>query len=303
MITDLVYFLLIQEISPRFENVSTLIPTSSASQIITRSEGLFLLKPNTQAPVQDPIHLGPVIEAQSAFAIDLESNTPLFGKDIFSKRSIASITKLMTAMIIIDSHQLDEVVTISKNAAIQEGSRMGLRTGEKLTVRALITGMIINSANDAAVALAEYDATTEELFAIRMNERAQQIGLKQSHFTNAKGFDEPNHFSSAFDTMIFGRAATEYALIREVAQQKNAQVTSVDGSVTHKLESTNLLLENPLYTVVGLKTGTTPLAGESVVSLARLSNGKEVLVVILGSPDRFKETKIILEWVEKAWKW
>lgn len=303
MITDLVYLLLFQEISPKFESVATLIPSLQSSEIIIQSNGLFSLKPDSQIPVQNPTYVGPVIEAQSAFAIDLQSNTPLLGKDIFAKRSIASITKLITAMIIIDTHPLDAEVTISKNAATQEGSQMGLRAGEKLTVRALITGMIINSANDAAVALAEFDSGTEELFALKMNERAGQLGLRQSHFTNAKGFDDLQHYSSAFDTMIFGKTATTYPLIREVAQQKSATVTSVDGRVTHKLESTDLLLDNPYYTVLGLKTGTTPLAGESVVSLARLHNGKEVLIVILGSPDRFKETKIILDWIEHAWSW
>lgn len=258
---------------------------------------------NTNAPVKTSQSLGPVVDAASVFAIDLQTSTPLFTKNIFSKRSIASITKLVTAMVILDNHtNLDEVVTVSANASNQEGSKMWLRNGEKMTIKSLLTGMMVASANDAAVALAEFDSTSEEAFAEKMNAKAQSLGLKQSHFTNAKGFDEPAHFSTAFDTMLFSRAATTYPFIRELALKKTAEVKSESGDVTHKLESTDLLLDNPYFKILGLKTGTTPLAGESVVSLAQLSNGREVLVVILGSPDRFKETKIMLEWIERNYK-
>lgn len=295
MLSELVYLLFFESASPDYSALLTILPEN---YIVRELPQLSLV--TTNAPTKITKSIGPVIDAASVFAIDLQTATPLFTKNIFSKRSIASITKLITAMVILDNHQnLDEVVTVSQNAATQEGSRMWLRSGEKMTIRNLITGMMVASANDAAVALAEFDAGSEEAFAEKMNSKALRLGLTQSHFTNAKGFDEAAHFSTAFDTMLFSKAATTYPLIRELALKKSAEVQSVSGDVTHTLDSTDLLLDNPYFKILGLKTGTTPLAGESVVSLAQLSNGREVLVVILGSPDRFKETKIMLEWIEK----
>lgn len=295
MLSELVYLLFFESATPSYSALLTVLPESF---VVRELPQLSLI--DTNAPVKITESLGPVVDAASVFAIDLQTSTPLFSKNIFAKRSIASITKLVTAMVILDAHQnLDEVVTVSQNAASQEGSKMWLRPGEKMTIRNLLAGMMIASGNDAAVALAEFNAGSEEAFAEKMNAKAQQLGLKQSHFTNAKGFDEPTHFSTAFDTMLFSKAASTYPYIRELALKKNAEVSSVAGDVTHNLDSTDLLLDNPYFKILGLKTGTTPLAGESVVSLAQLSNGREVLVVILGSPDRFKETKIMLEWIEK----
>ncbi len=295
MLSELVYLLFFESASPDYSALLNILPEEF---VVRELPQLSLL--TTNAPKKTTQSLGPVIDAASVFAIDLQTSTPLFTKNIFAKRSIASITKLVSAMVILDAHpNLDEVVTVSQNAASQEGSRMWLRTGEKMTIRNLLTGMMVASANDAAVALAEFDAGSEEAFAEKMNAKTQQLALKQSHFTNAKGFDESAHFSTAFDTMLFSKTATTYPFIRELALKKSTEVKSTSGDVTHKLESTDLLLDNPYFKILGLKTGTTPLAGESVVSLAQLSNGREVLVVILGSPDRFKETKIMLEWIER----
>jgi D-alanyl-D-alanine carboxypeptidase len=147
------------------------------------------------------------------------------------------------------------------------------------------------------VALAEFDAGSEETFVFRMNEKARGLGLKDTHFSNVKGFDEDSNYSTAYDTMMFGRAALEYPFIRKTVARKSAEVTSASGKIKHRLESTNELLENPHFKVVGLKTGRTPAAGQSFVSLMEGPNGHEILTVLLDSPDRFKETKIVLDWV------
>lgn len=296
MLSELVYLLFFTSLSPHYDTIIGVLP----EEFVIEELSHLSLATGTP-PIKKTDSAGPIIDAASVFAIDLETATPLFTKNIFSKRSIASITKLLTAIIIIDENSLDDVVTVSQNASEQEGSKMWLRAGEKITIRSLLTGMLIASANDAAVALAEYNASSEEIFAKKMNAKAKQLGLRQSHFTNAKGFDENAHFSSAFDTMLLGRAAAKYPFIREIVQKKSTHVTSYDTKTTYPLESTNALLDDSYYTILGLKTGTTPLAGESVLSLVRLASGREILIVILGSTDRFKETKIVIEWIERNW--
>lgn len=240
---------------------------------------------------------GPVVQAETIYSVDLTSGSPLLVRNIFARRPIASISKLITAMVILNRHALDEKVTVSKNASSQEGSKMWLRDGEKITVESLLTGLLVSSGNDAAVALAEFDAGSEETFVFRMNEKARALGLKDTHFSNVKGFDEDSNYSTAYDTMMFGRAALEYPFIRKTVALKTTEVTSASGKTKHRLESTNELLENPYFKVIGLKTGRTPAAGQSFVSLMDGPNGHEILTVLLDSPDRFKETKIVLDWV------
>ena len=249
------------------------------------------------APQKKGDSIAPVISAASVYALDISSGTPLFVRDIFTRRPIASIEKLVTAMVILDHHKLDEKVIVSKTAASQEGSRMWLVAGEEMTVENLLKGMLINSGNDAAVTLAEYDASTESAFVDKMNEKVLSLKLYNTHFSNAKGFYDPDNYSAAFDTMVFARAALEYPALRKIVMIKKSEVSSADGKLTHKLESTNELLENPYWDVVGLKTGRTPAAGESFVSLLKGPNEQEILTVMLDSPDRFKETKILLDWI------
>jgi len=147
------------------------------------------------------------------------------------------------------------------------------------------------------VALAEFDAGSEKTFVFRMNEKARALSLKDTHFSNVKGFDEDANYSTAYDTVMFSRAALQYPFIRKTAALKMTEVSSASGKIKHRLESTNELLENPYFNVIGLKTGKTPAAGQSFVSLTKGPNGHEILTVLLDSPDRFKETKIVLDWV------
>lgn len=254
-------------------------------------------------PVKKGDSIAPVLDAKSIYAVDLATDTPLVVRDIFTRRPIASIEKLVTAMVILDRHKLDEKVVVSKNAADEEGSQMGLKSGEEITVENLLIGMLVNSGNDAAVALAQFDAGTEEVFVFKMNEKARSMGLKDTHFSNAKGFDEPGNYSTAYDTLTFSRAALAYPFIRKTAAMKSITVTSASGKTKHVLENTNELLENPHWKVLGLKTGHTPGAGQSFVSLVKGPGENEILSVVLDSPNRFKETKILIDWILRNYEW
>ena len=298
MLSPLLFFLLFETVQPSYATLVKMLPENVIMQASVLSAPSLNVN---NAPFKKGDSIAPVIEAQSVYSIDLTSGMPLFVRDIFARRSIASITKLITAMIILDRHSVNEVLTVSRNAATQNGSKMDLREGEKITVKDALIGMLVDSGNDAAVALAEFDAGSEKAFLEEMNAKAADLGLTNSHFSNAKGFDEPDNYSTAFDTMIFGKAALSYPFIRSTVSIKTGEVTSADGKIKHKLESTNELLDNPYYTVVGLKTGNTPGAGQSFVSLMKAPNNHEILSVMLDSPSRFKETKILLDWILRTY--
>lgn len=285
MLNHLLFFLLFETAQPSYGLFAASIP----QEIVVASQSTAVVKRSKS--------IAPVVQARSIYSIDLDSGTPLLVRDIFERRPIASIAKLVTAMVILDNHMLDEVVTVSKNAANQEGSEMGLIAGERMTVENMLTGMLINSGNDAAVALAEFDAATEADFADKLNKKAQDLLLQNSHFSNAKGFDEEDNYSTAFDTMQFAKAALTYPKIRKVVAIKNGEIKNLAGTITHKLISTNELLEDSHFHVIGLKTGNTPSAGQSFVSLLITPHNHEVLTVMLDSPNRFKETKIVLDWI------
>lgn len=292
MFSHFLFFLLFETAQPSYGTFASIFPAE-----IIASAAAAPVSQKQNAPEKKGDSLGPVIAAQSIYAVDLNSGKPLFARNVFARRQIASIAKLVTAMVILDNHAVSEKVTVGKNAAAQEGSSMFLRSGEEITVENLLAGLLINSGNDAASALAEFDAGSESAFVFKMNAKAASLGLKDTHFSNAKGFDEAGNYSTAFDAVTFGRAAISYPFIRKTAALKTAKVMSFDGKITHRLQSTNELLENPYFKVIGLKTGTTPEAGQSFVSLIEAPNGHEVLTVVLGSPDRFKETEILLDWI------
>lgn len=293
MINSLLLLLVLETAEPSYNTIMALLPQNVAAQAAAQTLPDLRME---KSPVKTRDSIAPLIEAKSVFSIDLASGSPLFTRDIFTRRQMASIAKLMTAMVILDNHNLDEKIRVSRNAAEQTGSQMRLRPGEELTVENTLAGMLINSGNDAAAALAEYDAGNEKAFVKKMNEKAFALGLKDTLFSNAKGFDEENNYSTAFDIMIFSRAAWQYPFIKQTVGRKKAEAASADGKIKHALESTNELLEDPYFKILGLKTGSTPAAGLSFVSMAEGPNGHEILTIILDSPNRFRETKIFLDW-------
>lgn len=300
MLDKLIFLLLLETFQPSYGTAAVLLPEQIVAEAGVKFSAPTLNSLN--APIKIGDSIAPLIEAKSVYSIDLETGTPLLINDIFTRRSLASISKLMTAMVILDNYKLDTQVIVGRKPTQQEGSRMWLREGEIITVENLLTGMLINSGNDAAVALAEFDSGNEKAFTDKMNQKAFDLDLKNTHFSNAKGFDEKGNYSTAFDIMIFARKALEYPFIKKTAAIKTAEVTSVNGKIKHPLESTNELLENQYFKVIGLKTGRTPAAGESFVSLAKAQNGHSILTVILDSPDRFKETRIVLDWILRNYR-
>ncbi len=264
----------------------------------------FLNKVTEQSakPVKNPFNISPVISAKGVISMDMESEEILYGKNIHARMPIASITKLMTILIILEENKLDEVVTVSNNAASTTGSRMHLHAGERITIENLLYGAIIHSANDAAVALAEHNAGNVSKFVQKMNKKAAELGLVNTRFQNPIGWDDPLNYSSPFDVARLSKIVYQKDFVQKSASVKNMVVRSVGGGYTHRLESTNDLL-NSYLNIKGLKTGRTSAAGLCLAAIAKNDEGKEIITIILNSHARFQETKILVDWSFRAYNW
>jgi D-alanyl-D-alanine carboxypeptidase (penicillin-binding protein 5/6) len=192
---------------------------------------------------------------------------------------IASITKLMTVLVTLQHAKLGDVVTVSRQAAAVGESSIYLQKGERLTVGELVEAALIQSANDAAVALAEHVGGTQAAFVAMMNAEAAKLGLRDTHFANPDGLDAPDHYSSAHDVTRLARIAMKNPEIRRVVGEETAEISGGRTLTTWN----DLLATYP--GIFGVKTGHTSAAGWSEVAAAR-SHGVTVYATLLGSPAR-----------------
>ena len=246
--------------------------------------------------------LAPDIEAKAGLIMDYDTGVLLYEKNIHERLPMASLTKIMTAIIILENHDLNEVVTVDADLNQEVGVRIWLRQYEKVRVGDLLKALLIPSAGDAAIALAAFHSGSVEAFVDEMNQRAKSLNLSDTHFANPIGLDEEDHYSSAFDLAILSKYALRMPTFRSIVRQKEASIQSVDGKFEHSFESTNFLL-NSYLDILGVKTGTTDAAGESLINLARSESGREVIAVVLNSPRRFQENKSMIDWAFRSYRW
>ena len=231
-------------------------------------------------------------QASSAVVFDSASSTYILNKNGDQKLPIASITKLMTALVIMDSHKPNEVVTIKNLPALgPEDQKLGLIEGEEMTVGELLKATLIYSANDAANALAIYDSGSIEKFSEKMNEKAKQWKLNNSNFVEPSGLKSGN-ISSAEDLVRLGGILSVSDTFRNITSTANSRVTNQSGKV-YNITTTNKILG--AGGVVGMKTGFTLDAGQCLITAAE-RNGRRIITVVLNSPDRFQESKNMIEW-------
>lgn len=242
----------------------------------------------------------PVITANAALAEDLDTGTILFVKDPDKRVAIASTTKIMTAIVASSYFHQNDILTAPDDILTIDGSSMGLKPGEKLTFRSLLYGMLLNSGNDAAFAIAANFPGGLPAFIQAMNQEAAQMNLENTHFDNPAGFDSPNHYSTASDLAKIAAAAMENSEIARVVSTKETEVVSVDKSIVHPLTNLNKLLGEP--GVLGIKTGTTPAAKENFVGEVQRNNHK-ILTVVLGSDDRYGDTQKLFDWTFQNFTW
>ncbi len=243
-------------------------------------------------PMENVWEKSPYFSASSVFLLEEKSMTPVFSYQSEISFPMASLTKMMTALIIIENHDLNEIVTITKGSNFTGGSSMHLKEKEQVTIENLLKGLLMRSGNDAAIALAVYHSGTVYGFVNEMNEKAKKLYLKKTHFNNPHGLDSVNHYSSSHDLAILAKVLFQNKKIRQIVQTQEETVFSIDGEVEHYLKNTNKLLGTQ-FSVYGIKTGTTENAGQCLLLYIK-GETKNYFLVILGSEDRYQDAKNIL---------
>lgn len=243
----------------------------------------------------------PIVGARNYEAVDMGTGEILLEKGSDESVMVASLTKLMTARLLLKSGDLDKIVTVKDlNKMRADDSRMWLAVGDKVTYRTLLHGLLINSGSDAALTIANtlYSGGYDE-FITKMNEEAKSMGLENTHFDNPVGWDSPKNYSSAGDLQILARVLFRDEDFRKIVSTKSEIVYSENGR-PYRLKNTNVLLNGK--TVFGVKTGHTLSAGDCLIAHTKVKE-RDVLFVILGAKDRFTETRNLLKWTEIVYNW
>lgn len=237
----------------------------------------------------------PEIQAISAFSYDLTTNKVLFEKNADSRLPMASLTKVMTAIVAVENMDARDQITISRRVAEIGENTMGLTTGEKVTIEDLMYGLFLHSGNDAAEALAEGSPFGRDNFVYEMNKKAETLGLTNTRFTNPTGLEgDGNQYSTAKDLLVMTRYALDFDLIRKAASTYNHFITYTNSHKAFNLyNETNLLTTYP--GVKGFKTGYTEEAGLCLITYLEYK-GHRIIAVILNSPSRREEMIQILDY-------
>lgn len=221
----------------------------------------------------------PKINSRYAVVLDRQSKAILYGKNETTKTKMASTTKIMTALIVIENTNLNNIVEVSAKAAATGGSRLKLKAKDKITVRDLLYGLMLRSGNDAAVALAEYVGGSVAEFAALMNEKAEELGLKNTHFETPHGLDSDEHYTTPYELAILADYALNNKIFAEIVKTKTCTIT-ING-YAGTISNTNELLGN-LDGVYGVKTGFTNGAGRCLVTSIKRGD-LDVICVVLGA--------------------
>ncbi len=229
------------------------------------------------------------ISAECACVIDASTGRVIYNKNMEKQHTMASTTKIMTALVALENSKLDDVITVSKNAAGEEGTSLYLKAGQKATMEDLLYGLMLQSGNDAAIAIAEGVSGTVADFASLMNKKAQEIGANNSSFKNPNGLDEEGHFTTAYDLAIITREAMKNEKFCEIVSTKSKLI--LDGTQT--VSNHNKMLR--MYDgCTGVKTGFTKKSGRCLVTSA-MRNGVKVIAVTLNAPDDWNDHRVMLD--------
>lgn len=242
----------------------------------------------------------PEVNAKSAILLDMETDKIMFAKNSNEKLPIASISKIFTALAVADKLSPDEIVGISQKAVDTESLAGDLKAGEEFRARDLIDLMLISSSNDAAAQLSMKVLESEKDFALLMDNKAKELGLKNTSFSEPTGLSDQN-ISTAFEIAQVADATFGKSSIWNILGQKEADIYSLDGN-KHHLKNTNEIISDD-YIIAG-KTGYTNKAKGTLVVIANSGqNDRKIVSVVLGSEDRFGDTRVLLEWSRENFKW
>lgn len=248
--------------------------------------------------VSSDITTEPTINSRAAIIYDRTSGAILFGKNENEQRKMASTTKIMTAIIVLENANLDDIITVSSKAAGTGGSRLGLHANDKISVRDLLYGLILCSGNDAAVALAEYVGGDIPGFASLMNEKCTSLNLTSTHFVTPHGLDNDEHFTTAYELALLTNYALQNETFCNYVGTKNYTV-SINGRPKN-LSNTNELLGN-LAGVYGVKTGFTNGANRCLVTSVKRDN-LDLICIVLGADTKKDRTRDSIKMIEYAYQ-
>lgn len=258
--------------------------------------------------------------AHSSLIMDVDTKRVLYESSGSERRQIASLTKMMTATLVMEKiSNLDEEVLVDEEAVYSEGTRIGcprsgycisqrLKVGERISVLSLLKAMLMNSANDAAIALSKHISGSEEEFVKLMNRKARDLGLNDSNFCTASGLEpegrETECYSSAHDIAYIAAYSMKYDLIWDIMRlPSNTIITSSDGTCSHTILNTDIVM-NEITNCIGGKTGFTPLAGRSLLLGASDATGKHrIISVLLDDPYRWQDIKAMIIWAFESHEW
>ncbi len=233
------------------------------------------------------------ISAEHAILMECDSGDIVFQKNAFEKAPMASTTKIMTAVVAIENGKLDKIITIPREAVGIEGSSIYLKEGERLTLYELLCALLLESANDAATAIAIEIGGSIDGFAQLMNEKAYELGLFSTHFTNPHGLDDSEHYTSARDLASLSRYAMKIPQFYEIVSSTKKTIPHQDDSY-RILINHNKLLKSYLG-AIGVKTGFTKKSGRCLVSCAE-RDGVQLIAVTLDAPNDWKDHQRLLDY-------
>ena len=276
-------------------SVSSILGISETIPKPTPSEWWVFDKSDKELPTP------PVINAKSAIAVNLANNQIFYEKDKKKRLPIASLTKIMTAVIALENKELTDIFTVSEKAASMEPDSMGLFPGEKLTLNQLLQGLMLISGNDTSETIAEGISGNTEGFVKLMNEKARILGLKDTLFSNPSGLEDGlAHYSTVSDLAILSKYALKNQGFKKIVSEKEILIPyTVNEKENHKkfyLKNSSPLADYPGY--IGIKPGFTPEAKKCLSTLVE-QNNTEILIIVLGSDDRKGDTEGLLEYAKK----
>ena len=241
-----------------------------------------------------PLGALPSISAPAAIAIDAKTGEVLYQKNAFQLRAPASTTKILTAILAIESGHLEDVVTVSETAASVGEASLHLRAFDQLLLKELVFGALIKSGNDACVAIAEHLSPSEAEFVGLMNLKARLLGAYDTTFYNTNGLPHPYHLTTAYDLALITRYALQNPIFRDIVATKSHKVKWITPYKSLLIKNTNRLLWS-FPEITGVKTGTTVQAGKCLVASAQYGQ-QQIIAVVLNSSDRYGDAQKLLEY-------
>lgn len=241
------------------------------------------------------------LSAAAAYVVDLSSMTVLYEKNPDQELYPASSSKMMTALVALDNFKLDQELLVATEAATTLGTKLSFASGHRVKVADLLAALLISSANDSAYILANQFPGGYTAFIEAMNQKAQELGLTQTKFINPAGLDEPGQQSTARELNLLARELLRHQYLRELVATPYKKISNQEQGWSFDLYNTNQLL-GQIMGVVGVKTGTTELAGEVLITLVE-REGRQILISLLGSQNRYADTTNLLAWIFNNYEW